>query len=1048
MARILRIIGSLAVVIAAYSAYSLLAVPWIEPQAVRHATAATSSAERARASGVVNAQRAGLRNWFAEGDWELTSPKILETSQGKLLLKDYERLSDPRFVKMEPCSIVFMPEGEFDSEEERNRRAIVLRAPQGATLEFDRPFNLERGEFSKLEIIGATLKGEVTIHSQQRSPGPEDDLSIVTRDVTYGANRISTPEVVKFRLGENHGEGRQLRIDLATPAERTNPAGQKFGSVKRFELAREVRLRVYPGESDLFPSGPSASRPAAKKPQQQAPVEITCAGPFQFDLMTYVATFNDHVDVLRLNPNAASDQLTCDKLDLYFESDTKASASTEQGKSPKLHPSRLTAHGNPVVLTSPSNGVHARGQRLEYDVQNKNGKLFDKNDAFLREESKLGQPPQEIHARELEFESDPNHPSGSPRKMIAKGQGWLVANATEDRTGAPSKSPQQLKAKWSHSLTFAPYTEPFSPYQEYRLLSLRGASHVEMPGSGAMDAEEIHVYLKELPDAATAAGAPARKKLVPAKLNALGATPGAVLRPKSRPGRAGGPPTIAKDYQHCVRVFSPQLDGVVNEIRVWFQQPAPAPVAAAPANPSAPAPAPPPPEPAQKREAADPRQHFHVSGDVLQVNALLAGDRGGAAQITDVILNGDMHCKETRTARPDELPLEIAGEQLHLVQHQPENAIVTVTGQPARVDARGMRLEGGTASERGEIHLHRGQNKLWIEGPGFLSLPAERDLQGRARPKSANERLNIKWLGRMDFDGIAAEFKDRVTVVHSASELLTPLLHVDFNKRVQFGAGNAGEQPEVKQVFCRQGVEMRNQSFDPTGRLASREHLLAQDLNFVYATGDIEAQGPGEVSRVWIDTGESVPGLPGAKKKEKPVAARNAPPGLLFLKVKFDRQLEGNQHRQVMHFHNQVRSVYGPVLAWDAQLDPERPGLLDERGFVLTCTRRLTISQVDAQRSASSAFELQAEGNTVVENSQYTARASHLKYERSKDLLTLDGDGYSKAKLFRQPRAGGDRSVLESRSIWFRPSTNDAKLDGFMSLDFTDLTRAKTDERK
>ena len=1038
--RILRIFGSLAVVVAAYNAYAIFAVPWIEPQAVRRNSAAASSEEdRMLASRMVNAQRETLKNWFADDDWELNSPKILETSQGKLLLKNYERLADARFVKMQPCSIVFTPEGEFASEEERNRRAIVLRAPEGATLQFDKPFNFEGGDFNKLTIVGATLTGEVTIHSQQRSPGPEDDLLIVTRNVQYGSNQITTPELVKFRLGENQGQGSQLRIDLATPAERTAPAGSpRFGALKRFELARDVRLRMFPGDAELFPSSSAAPREPAKPQAPQPPVEITCQGPFVFDLLSYVATFNDRVDVLRLNLNAASDQLTCDKLDLFFKTEEQDSAAADSGKSPKLRPSRLEAHGNPVVLVSPSNGVQARGQRLEYDVENRSGKLYDKKDAFLREEGKLGQPPQEIHARELEFESDPGNPSGPPRKMIAKGEGWLVANASDAEGPATPKSAQQIKAKWRHSLTFA-------PYQEFRLLSLRGAAHVEAPGSGAMDAEEIHVYLKEAPATPgepIAADGTTKKKLVPAKLHALGARRGDAAIAKSRKTRAD-------DYQHCVRVFSPQLDGVVNEIKVWFRQPAPAAPAAVASSPAAPAvaPAPPPDEPVGPNAAADPRQHFHVSGDVLQVNALLAADRGGAAQITEVILNGDMRCKENRTARPDELPLVIEGEQLHLVQHQPENAIVTVTGQPAKVDARGMRLEGGTNERRGEIHLHRGQNKLWIDGPGFLSLPADRDFQGRPTKAAGDDRLNIWWLGRMDFDGLAAEFKDRATVVRAASKLLTPLLHVDFTKRVKFGAGGSDEQPEVKRVYCRQGVEMWNRSFDDGGRQTSIEHLMAQDLNYHYGTGEIDAHGPGDVSRVWVDTGDSAERLPGARKKE-PAGPGRKPPGLLYLKVKFDRQMQGNQHRQIMHFLNQARAVYGPVLSWDAQLDPERPKLLDEQGFVLTCNRQLSVAQVGAQQASSSAFELTADGNAVVESSLYLARSSRLKYERGKDLLTLDGDGFSKAKLYRQPHAGAPLSVLESRNIWFWPSTNDAKLDGFNSLDFNDLTPAKSDEKK
>ena len=451
--RITRIIGSFALVVSAYGAYSLLAVPLIEPEAVRPDSGSLSEQELIDARGIVQNQRIDLQYWFHAGDWELSSPKILETSQGKLLLKQHERLPDPHFVKMTPCSLIFMPEGAYANEEERFRQAIVLRAPQGAILQFDRPFDLKRGDISK--VVGGQLIGPVTIRSDQRLPGPEDDLWIETRDVKLVDNQVTTPHRIKFRHGLNRGEGEELFIELATPAEKAvRPNASRFGSMKRLELARDVRLRLLPGNANLFPSGANPPTPnaAANKARPQPPVEVTCQGPFHFDLIQYVATFHDRVNVVRLNPDAPSDQLTCEVLDLYFDAvapSANAAAPAAESGSPKLRPTRLAARGNPVVLTSPSNGVQARGQRLEYDVEKQSGKLFDKEDAWLRQESKAGLKPQEIHAQELEFESDPKNPSGPPRMMLARGEGWLRGNVPE---GHPpkSKSQKQIQARWTH----------------------------------------------------------------------------------------------------------------------------------------------------------------------------------------------------------------------------------------------------------------------------------------------------------------------------------------------------------------------------------------------------------------------------------------------------------------------------------------------------------------------------------------------------------------------------------------------------------------------
>src|SRR6185312_4628591 len=183
--------------------------------------------------------------------------------------------------------------------------------------------------------------------------------------------------------------------------------------------------------------------------------------------------------------------------------------------------------------------------------------------------------------------------------------------------------------------------------------------------------------------------------------------------------------------------------------------------------------------------------------------------------------------------------------------------------------------------------------------------------------------------------------------------------------------------------------------------------MKAQDLTYLYATGDIHANGPGWVSRVWVDTGESLAPLPGAgpQNPRPPRERTSAEPRFLYLGVNFQREMSGNEHRQVMDFHGQVRAIHGPVLQWNEELDPQHPPQdLAQQAFALR-SDRLQVAQMGTAANAS-AFELTADGNAVVENSDYVARSSRLKYERGKDLLTLDGDGYSPARLFRQISSG------------------------------------------
>ena len=211
ISRLTRIFGSLGAIIVLYWMYALLAVPFIEPS-VAGAGGKIDPRDEHIAKASHDTQVRALKAWFSEGEWERTSPKILETSQGMLLVNNYTMMGEGR-VQIVPCTMIFLPEGNF-SEEERHRRAIILQSPQGAILQFD-AFDLKQGKVGKL--IAGKLIGAVTIRSDQREPGPQDDLQIITSDVDMTEERFTTPQPVDFKVGPNYGHGRSMQIDMAAP---------------------------------------------------------------------------------------------------------------------------------------------------------------------------------------------------------------------------------------------------------------------------------------------------------------------------------------------------------------------------------------------------------------------------------------------------------------------------------------------------------------------------------------------------------------------------------------------------------------------------------------------------------------------------------------------------------------------------------------------------------------------------------------------------------------------------------------------------------------
>ena len=1012
-----RIAGSFLLVVSAYCVYSVAAVPFIEPEYKAESHGEITDKERDDAIKSVANQRADLHRWFKDGDWELTSPKIIETPQGKLLLKDYRpNPNDPHEITLHPCTMILLPEGQFENEEERLRRAIVLRSPDGATLRFAEPIDLKRGQIGS-KITAGNMPGKITIRSEQRSPGPEDDLLLITEQVKLDNDVISTPNLVEFFYGPNQGRGREMRLALTTAAEKT--AQPNLPAAKFFELAHDVYMRMESADVDVLPGG-QPQRPkenASPSGPPKPPVEITCQGSFQFDMRTYIATFHKHVDVLRLNRELPSDQLTCERLTVHFEEDPTAKpAEAAEGKeksSPKLRPRLIVADGNPVKLDARSNGVEARGRRLEYDVQNRNGKLFDNDEASLRQNDPATKQVREIHARELEFESDPASPSGPPRRIDARGKGWL--------RGTPPANPgQEIFVTWTSRLTFY-------PFDGSQVLSIRGGAHVEMAETGSLDADEIHVWLQKAPPGAAApsfGGSPSEGGLVPEKMMARG----------------------------HVQPHAPQLEGIVRQMNIWFAKVEPAPVAAAPATD---APAPVQPEPEKKENRGPPDQRWHMSGDLLNVQARF---QGGKTEVTEVTLDGDARCAELpMPTRPDQplpppspkppQPLVITGEQFHLVQPTPESATVEITGRPARAVAQSMTLVGGSEKDTGTIHLQRATNRLWIPGEGSLTLPVDQDIEGR---KLANPRpLTVVWRGRMDFDGLIAHFQEDVITFNDEMTLKTPDMQVVFNEPVRFDGQREGARAQIERLICRQKVELDHQQKQGPNFL-SWDRMKAKGLTYEYSSGDMEAQGPGSITRTWLDDGSTSVALPAGPPKKAKAAGSTVPPKprtrLLYLHATFDDKMTGNQRRETVVLHRRVEAVYGPVLRWRATIDRNYRERFGQEGFSLDCDQ-LLIAREGVSRDKQSAMELDGSGNVLIVGYDFSARARSVRYSSRKDLLVLSGDGRVPATFYRQQKNGSNPTQFSAERIQYQPKSQDLKVDGFKSLEMKDLQTNKPDDK-
>ncbi|MBN2476662.1 MAG: hypothetical protein JXB62_18775 [Pirellulales bacterium] len=1015
--RVLRIGGSLAIVLVAYGTYALVAVPLIEPSVELRRQGPISDQDRNPGGDPAQRQLSELQGLFLPDAWELGEPKVLKSDRVRLLFQDYRNLGGNDEtgyqVELRPMTIVFMPKEPVDDEAMRKRRAMILQVPEGALLTFDQPFDLRRAKIGRL--VGGELRGQVLIHGQGKLPGPEDDLWIASRGVRLTEQQIWTPDPVEFRWGPHYGRGQHMVIELL-PGEETGTHGPNVAGIAWFELKRIQQLHLElgqaarPVENSPTPAPAEDSLPKPEKKlsgslfrrdgETSLPLEIACRGRFRFDFVKKVATFEDRVDVMHLNPEGPSDQLQCELLSIFFTDKTEPAPASEQpgGVTPKkpssatldLKPQRIEARGYPVVVSAPSESLQARGQRLSYDLLAERLVLDGELPVMLQH------GPNQLHAQSLDYRS-----AGPGRlgQVLATGPGWLRGQ-TDDRPD------RQLEAHWGQLLHLR-------PHEENQVISLTGGARLEAHDIGRLQAPEIHFYLLEVP----LAERPGRYDVRPDRLLALGGG-----EPNNgQPARQGLPPAGPDDTAPAepnVVIESPQLSAVVERLEVWFEQDPTEAAAAAGALGQADSPVgSPPPAALPPADAPAAEGHFEIVGRLLRAKLRLA--EGEQAKLSELTVEDGVEFVESRTRKPGELPVLIRGDRLHAIDADQPHAAVTVVGKPAHFQGRGMSLSARNVS------LNRGTNRLWVDGAGRMELPVKTDLEGR--PLDEPTLLELLWQRGMEFDGRTAQFEEAVTASTPNQHLQTETLEVRLTRPIDFSANKIQEglKPEIEQLLCRGGVLMESREF--AGRVqTSTERMQVADLAVNLVSGALTAGGPGWVRSIRHESGGLLPGA----------APRRDGNQRLGLHVRFQDRITGDVKNRQLTFHEQVRVTFAPVDSWEATLDVDRPEEVGPGGAVMRC-RQLSVSEL--RGPAGTSRELEAVGSVVVEgiteDGNFTARAARMTYDEAKDLLILEGDGHSDASLFRQQQIGGPLSEFTARKIRYWPRTNRClKVDGARSL--------------
>jgi len=997
-----RFIVALLAIGLVFGIYALVVAPLLEPPAVKPA-----EYDPNRDHYIPQVTLRNFDDLFGDGSWELDDPKVIETASCTVLLKDYKPLADGRMEIM-PCTLIFYmaPAKEAVAAAAKSgkpveRRRVVMRALDGAVLTFDRPLDLGKAEFG--QIVGGQLRGAIQIRSPETEPGKSNDaLSVDTKGVQIDRQKIFTPHEVKFQYGASYGHGRDLTITLLPADEDKQVGARSLGGISYLQLSQVLGLHLE-GASSLLQT-PGTEKPKAQK--KEPPLDITCQGPLIVDFDNRRATLDDKVEVKRVYQQGPPDKLTCDRLVFRLKGsggrqppDTAAvkQARKNQGANtprlPETAIERITASGTPAIIDAPQSQLYAKAASMDYTLASRLARL---NNGPTGAPVILRQGKNKFEARAIDYEAAE---SGRLGRLFAAGPGELEF---------VQASGEVVQATWKKSLHLR-------PDQGSQAISLLDDARVTAGAMGSFSASEMHLWLKEIPRAASAATKPAAStkpsfSLVPERMLAL-----------CQLDSMGNP-------LNFVEIDAPQLQAKTNRLEAWFVEATRDQLATANPKSLPGAPGLPPASASGTTEQPATTQKLSVTGNLVQMQLLRLH---GKPAVEDLAITGKVHVEEIQTERPEDVPLKLSGDAVTIVRGSGPNAKLEVKGRPAQVSARGLTLSGAT------IHLHRGENRLWIDGPGEAELPVPQEgLQMRslqpppgqspasspanfpaAGATSAVRPVKVTWVSGMNFDGLKATFEGKVRVRGEGEYAAGETLDVTLSQRIDFSAPKGAGPAEMALLTLNGGkspVIIQQITRDKNGEQASFDNLRTGKVTIDRLANTLTAEGPGEV---WSVRKDSPPVMP--ESAEAPQKSNDGK--LTYICVKFEGGIHGKLDKREIRFERQVETTYGRVNDWKDRLVATRSEDLGPTGAHMN-SDALTVTEMSLSK-AQKWVELEATGNVRAEGKSFTAQAARIGYTSDKDMLILEGDGRNDAEFWHQTTPGSQHSHTAAGKITFQRKT-------------------------
>jgi lipopolysaccharide export system protein LptA len=450
---------------------------------------------------------------------------------------------------------------------------------------------------------------------------------------------------------------------------------------------------------------------------------------------------------------------------------------------------------------------------------------------------------------------------------------------------------------------------------------------------------------------------------------------------------------------------------------------------------------------------------FTLQADQVEVFAMAVGKE---TIVDQIILSKNVRLDEA-TSVPGQEKMSVWGQTVHITQPDTEQMIVeikgdnSVSGGHAMFQGRGVTLLGAN------IHVDREKNRFWVKGPGQLRISQQTVGSAGSRNgnsgfdklfatsgNTGNQAVIIDWAGSMDFDGRELWFIKDVNVNYSMMAInKSDSIGVRLTRPFRFFETSNTNDIEPEWLEIRGNIDLEHDTFaENNGGQLRHDRIRLSSVEFFPLTGAFKGLGPGSISSIFMDAGDSTSRLlPSGTTAVRTspsttnTTTTNATPtgtsglfggGLKYMQCNFHHSVAGNYKTGQVTFHDRVVTMLCPAKSFsDVGIDTGNTRNIVANGMLLECS---TLEIVQPQQGGNTCIDLKAEGNARIEmtydNRHYIATAHKIKFEQAKNLITLEGNQYSGVELYVGANLNAPmQKPLVGGRIYFNPVTNETRME-------------------